>query len=138
MAKFVEKDFAKMDRVVQLHAKYVAMLEDYDKGSANAPNVEYEDRLEHGLYTLQMVDLVIGFIYSFPMSSEEEGQVVRLRMVELLNQRDSDIDEVKAVLTAYCEKTRAVQGDDADGQQQDGGGDDDSLGAIAGKLVQLM
>lgn len=155
MRKFMEKEFAKIDRVVELHVKYMDRVEQHDRkrksGTALREEEEeeerYSGRLEHGLYTLQMVDIVIAFIYTFPAG--DEAVRVRERIVEVLNQSDLDIDDVKTVLTEYFKKTQSTTDQSEDGgkdtkgaaeqESENGDGvDHKSLGAIAGKLVQLM
>lgn len=156
MRKFMEKEFAKIERVVELHCKYMNRLEDYDKTQRDNGNMDdddderYSNRLEHGLYTLQMVDIVIGFIYTFPTG--DESVKLRERIVELLNQNDSDIDDVKAVLTEYFKISNKIRekqkgsdvengqtnADVVDPQSAENEVDDMSLGSIAGKLVDLM
>jgi len=146
MRKFMEKEFSKIDRVVELHSKYMARLEDYDrtqrkaegKGIRSAVEREeerYSKRLEHGLYTLQMVDIVIAFIYTFPAG---DGAKMKERIAEVLNQSDSDIDDVKAVLMEYFKITNSNQKASGQGDGGENEIDDMSLGSIAGKLVDLM
>eukprot|EP01084_Bolivina_argentea_P058511 106843_1 len=94
MKKFKEKEYAKVERLVELHSKYWTRLEEHKKQKTINEKETFEEgyaeRLDHGLYTLQMVDIVIAFAYTFP--DEEDNAVMKQRIVQVLNQCDMDIE----------------------------------------------
>eukprot|EP00484_Ammonia_sp_Unknown_P019967 CAMPEP_0197027484 /NCGR_PEP_ID=MMETSP1384-20130603/7376_1 /TAXON_ID=29189 /ORGANISM="Ammonia sp." /LENGTH=592 /DNA_ID=CAMNT_0042456335 /DNA_START=20 /DNA_END=1798 /DNA_ORIENTATION=+ len=154
MKKFREKDYTKIDRLIELHTKYLTRLEENDlkeselrktnEVEAETFGERYARRLENGLYTLQLIDILIAFVYTFPdeqqHGKQEEKEAMKERMIYGLNQCDMDIDQVKAVLTEYFnvthprEEHNKNQKERASVQVED----DLSLGSIAGKLVNLM
>ena len=139
MHKFREKDCEKIDRLIEMHAKYVMRMEDNEskektKGLIRDEDERYSQRLENGLYCLQMIDILIAFIYTMP--HEDGNTVIKERIVHGLNQSDNDIEEVKETLREYYDITHP-QSNKNDGDD-DSDDNDMSLGAIAGKLVKLM
>ena len=155
MNKFKEKDYSKIDRLIELHTKYMTRLEDNDlKERELRMKNEVEDetfgerysrRLENGLYVLQMVDILIGFVYTFP--GENDNKVIKERIIQVLNQYDMDIDQVKVILREYHHVINpSKESKDKDKSDSDNlnetesvdNVDDLSLGIIAGKLVNLM
>lgn len=94
--KFIENDHEKMDRVLEMHKRYCDRLaaadaeiaqrreeraaereeegEEFDDADRAAEKEdEYTRRLEGGLYTLQLVSLVVGYC-----CVEDEGDTVRI------------------------------------------------------------
>ena len=147
MKKFMEKDYAKIDRLIELHAKYVTRLEDNDLKeieSRKKNDVEdetfgerYSRRLENGLYTLQMIDILIAFVYTF--DGKDGNKEIKERIIQVLNQCDMDIDQVKMTLKEYYDVTHPKNDNDKiDDDDNENVEDDLSLGTIAGKLVNLM
>lgn len=71
LAKFVENDFEKVDRLMELHLKYLEKVHNIDKEIESEKNNEEEEededieeanylkRLSGGLFTLQLVDYII-------------------------------------------------------------------------------
>ena len=137
MNKFREKEYSKIDRLIELHTKYMTNLEDNDlkeRESRIKNEIEketfgekYSRRLENGLYTLQMIDLLIGFVYT---SFDNNDNNIKHRIIHVLNQYDMDIDQVKLILNQYYQVTHS---DDDDNHP-----DDMSLGSIAARIVTLM
>merc|ERR1712228_1123342 len=91
--KFKEKDYEEIDRLIELHAKYMTKIEDNE-------NERYSQRLENGLYCLQMIDILIAFVYTM-----DNNKVIKERIVQVLNQYDMDIEEVKYTLKEYYNVT---------------------------------
>jgi beta-catenin-like protein 1 len=68
--KFSENDFEKLDRLLEMHDQYTAKMALADKQyNQNRDDEEVEDederylnRLDKGLFTLQLVDLVAAYI----------------------------------------------------------------------------
>jgi len=99
LRKFRENEFEKIDRLIELHAKYSNKVEASDERVRQATLGEesntYERRLGNGLFTLQLVDLVVGFV------STAGDDIMRERVAQLLNQQDYDMDDIKKVLRDY-------------------------------------
>ncbi|ETO25581.1 armadillo-like helical domain-containing protein, partial [Reticulomyxa filosa] len=144
--KFREKDFEKIDKLVELHVKYFNILEKNDQEESvlrkqvllyitdiqihihiyiyiyifiyvyilslnhttkndlpeETPAERYARRLESGLYTLQMIDIIIGFLWTLRDVEISE------RLVQVLNRNDMDIDEVKMILTEYSQASNQI------------------------------
>eukprot|EP01084_Bolivina_argentea_P153922 268360_1 len=148
--KFKEKDYEKIERLIELHAKYMTKLEDNDikeKNQRIKNDIEketfaerYARRLDNGLYILQMIDMTIAFIYTFTKQNNNE---IKQRIIQVLNQCDMDIDQVKIILKEYYNVTHVKHENDNNNNNNNNNNDDDdvddmSLGTIAGKLVNLM
>uniref|UniRef100_A0A7S2U0P3 Beta-catenin-like protein 1 N-terminal domain-containing protein n=1 Tax=Lotharella oceanica TaxID=641309 RepID=A0A7S2U0P3_9EUKA len=100
--KFRENGYEKVERLVELHDKYYSRLEDaerkYQREHPDEPVDEdelYMRRLDNGLYSLQMCALLIALI----CSAGEKG--IYERVVQLLNQQDSSLKDVKETLEEY-------------------------------------
>ena len=118
--KFLENDFEKLDKLMELHEKYYSLVsqvqddgfenEEEDEDGADDGRSEDEKakaredlrkarkyllRLDKGLYTLQQVDTIIAFVLS------EDVAAINTRVRMLLNQMDSDLSQVIEVLAEY-------------------------------------
>merc|ERR1712129_367491 len=124
--KFKERDMQKIDRLIELHAKYIDKMEEVDEKKTNDDDSDerYAHRLENGLYCLQMIDIVIAFVYTV---DDVNRLMIQERIVQVMNQYDMDIDQVKETLQEYYKMTQ-------DDEEED---DDQSLGVISGKLAKL-
>lgn len=104
--KFREKEFEKIDRLTELHAKYAGIVEQANiderarRELNNQPEEEvkevYERLSEQGLVTLNLVDLVIGFVATAGESD------LRERTEQLLNQQDMDFEDIKKTLREFA------------------------------------
>lgn len=62
ISKFTENDHEKVDRLLELHFKYLEKVEDIDDMLEDKEDNEDENylrRLEGGLFTLQLIDYII-------------------------------------------------------------------------------
>lgn len=62
ISKFTENDHEKVDRLLELHFKYLEKVEDVDDALEDKEDNEDENylrRLEGGLFTLQLIDYII-------------------------------------------------------------------------------
>ncbi|KAJ3317084.1 hypothetical protein HDV06_002085 [Boothiomyces sp. JEL0866] len=91
--KFIENDYEKLHRLILLHDQYKLKIQMVDAGEEDE---EYFDLLEAGLYTLQMIDLVMLFL----ITKSPEIQKV---LPELLGTIKESLDNVINVLQVYCE-----------------------------------
>ena len=111
LRKFKEKDCAKVDRLVALHTKYWMRSE-----ARGDERFGYED----GLYALQMADLLIAFVYTFPGEPQLRRRIEQ-SLNQSLNQSDMDIDQVKATLRKFYDVTHARNADgDGEAEADDG------------------
>lgn len=62
VSKFTENDHEKVDRLLELHFKYLEKVEEIDdrlEEGEDSEDENYLKRLEGGLFTLQLVDYII-------------------------------------------------------------------------------
>lgn len=136
LRKFQENDFEKIERLVELHEKYLDKSEIAERswlklngkskhanqnsnsnsnsnGNENGKGKEKESegenglteddkdmlyfhKIDNGLCTLQLIDIIIAFV------STSGEPTIQNRLVQLLNQRDSSIDDIKDVLQEFA------------------------------------
>lgn len=109
--KFTENDHEKVDRLMELHFKYLTRVHAADEkieaqkkevrqsGSEITDEMEdefYLKRLEAGLFTLQQVDyIMLDLCHSCPSA-------VRLRVLQILNLRGGSIKTIKSIMREYA------------------------------------
>ncbi|TPX78390.1 hypothetical protein CcCBS67573_g00354 [Chytriomyces confervae] len=116
--KFSENEFEKVERLLELHEQYQARVHAADMQferdriareeaggydgdeEVDAADMRYLNRLDKGLFTLQLVDLVAGYLCT--QASED---LVREHMAFLLNRKGKDFDLFIKVLEEYAENT---------------------------------
>eukprot|EP00698_Gefionella_okellyi_P011494 TRINITY_DN3034_c0_g3_i1.p1 TRINITY_DN3034_c0_g3~~TRINITY_DN3034_c0_g3_i1.p1 ORF type:complete len:686 (-),score=178.22 TRINITY_DN3034_c0_g3_i1:1069-3126(-) len=105
--KFVENDFEKVDRLVELYDTYTKMLQNAAKRHADMNSADaderYMARLEHGLFALQLVCVLMGYLCS--------PQTLHLhtakRLMMQMDQHEFSFAYVKAVLEGMCAHSRS-------------------------------
>lgn len=124
ISKFLENDYEKVDRLMELHFKYkrrVALVdEDVRRERRLNPTIEIEEmetevylrRLDAGLFTLQLVDYVMAELYLCSMPS------IHSRIQTLLSQHRDSLDTVKAVVMEYSSNLGDKSSEDAVKQEQ--------------------
>jgi len=108
LRKFQENEYEKVERCIELHEKYYRRLERAEKAfklelksRVELKSKEEEDeemylrRLDAGLFTLQLVAFVLGFV------ATAGDPKIKERIDQLLNQKDSSLDAVKKILQEY-------------------------------------
>lgn len=110
--KFSEQDFAKIERLMEMHFKYLQrvqieekLLEEnreklLDLVDGDEDELEedfYVRRLEVGLYTLQQVDYIIVDLSAASSS-------IKQRVLRLLNLKNGSVKAVRGVLREYANK----------------------------------
>ncbi|KAJ3084657.1 hypothetical protein HDU99_008403 [Rhizoclosmatium hyalinum] len=108
--KFSENDYEKVERLLELHEQYAAKVAfadrqfelnrreyDEDEEELDAEEERYLNRLDKGLFTLQLVDLVCGFLCT--IASED---AVREKMRFLLGRKGKDFSLFTNVLEEYA------------------------------------
>nr|XP_027206030.1 beta-catenin-like protein 1 [Dermatophagoides pteronyssinus] len=122
--KFIEQNFVKTERLVELHLKYWERLRQFDDRNkttlSNQETVEqwFLIRLnEGGLFILQLIDQIIVMISSFRWESSQPSSTlssveysIKQRIHRLLNmhsntQRNLDhVQVIKSIVTEYIEE----------------------------------
>ncbi|KAG0029596.1 hypothetical protein BGZ82_007832 [Podila clonocystis] len=131
--KFVEDDYAKLERLLDLREGYEARVQAQDEKIARE-NEEQEldedeikeeeplralERLEAGLYCMQLIDLILAHLCAENLdmeveeenkangasssSSEEPESEIKIRARTLLNRRGQSLDDIKDNLKAYLD-----------------------------------
>jgi len=119
LKKFQENDYEKVERLVELFEEYYRKLEDAErrfqaekkfkqeekqeeeekkKGKEEEDEERLLRRIEAGLFTLQLIAFLLGFV------STSGDAKLRERVTQLLNQKDSSLDTVKTTLQEYCDQ----------------------------------
>ena len=143
LAKFVEKDYEKPSRLVQIRREYASKLALVDQAIAaeRASLAEEADgeqndewlsrRLDAGLFSLQTVDVILAWLIA-----EDSG--ARAKIKELLAERDEGFADLKRTLREQIEGIEArAEGEgaeDGDGDRDRDGETREMLGTLVGCL----
>lgn len=134
MAKFVENDYEKVERLMELHFKYLGRVSETERlmEEDRRNNEDFEDdedaiylkRLSGGLFTLQHVDyLVVDISSSAPAASV----AIKQRVLQILNLHKASIKTIRNVVREYAGNVgEAGRKGPTDGQRQ---GSDQDKGA---------
>ena len=107
LTKFTEADHEKVERLMELHFKYMdrlAFTEERLRGQQEDEDEAYLERLNGGLYTLQLIDYVIVHV------SANGAASVKQRVHQILNQRKASVKAIRNVIREYA----GTLGDDTD------------------------
>lgn len=110
LSKFVENDFEKVDRLMELHLKYLEKVETIDReieeqklfkrpgviDEEDDEDANYLKRLSGGLFTLQLVDYII-----LETAISPDGPKIKQRIQQILNLRGSSLKVIKDVMREY-------------------------------------
>lgn len=115
LAKFLEKDFAKIDRLVSLRRDYAARVAAFDAQLAERKKAlqtqeeideldvaSIPDRLDEGLYCLEKVDAVLAWLVA-------EDDAAKAAVVERLAERDEGLADVRVTLQAQLDGVLEVE-----------------------------
>lgn len=104
LAKFAENDHEKVDRLIELHLKYLEKVDAVDAEldakpvTADGGDEEIEEeeanylkRLSGGLFTLQLIDYII-------LEISATSEAVKQRMLKILNLRGSTMKTIRHVM----------------------------------------
>jgi beta-catenin-like protein 1 len=112
LSKFIENDYEKVDRLLELHLKYLEKVEAIDREIDDQKNFKrpgqqdeeedeeesnYLKRLSGGLFTLQLVDYIVLEIAISP-----DGPKIKQRIQQILNLRKSSMKVIKDVMREYA------------------------------------
>ncbi|KAL8722221.1 MAG: hypothetical protein Q9225_001266 [Loekoesia sp. 1 TL-2023] len=123
LAKFVEKDYEKIDRAMKIRREYASKVAAVDQEiqieRAKLSEEDQEDkadewlsrRLDAGLYSLQTVDVILAWLVA-----EDSG--AKKRIQGLLAERDESLDVVRATLRDQL-KSIDTDAEDSDTVYQD-------------------
>jgi len=122
VVKFSENHCEKLERLVKLHGKYLERMkridakmmdeDDEDKGRDEVDEDQiYEDRLEAGLFTLQLIDYMLVFVTnSLPP--------LKTRATKYIKEQGGSWQDIKQVLLEYA--VRAANENDEDPENASG------------------
>ncbi|KAL7019529.1 hypothetical protein ACKWTF_011143 [Chironomus riparius] len=109
LSKFVENDFEKVDRLMELHLKYLEKVENIDRAIENQKKQKQQEdeeddeeessylkRLSGGLFTLQLIDYII-----LEISVTSDGAKIKERIHKILNLRGSSLKTIKDIMREY-------------------------------------
>ena len=99
LSKFSENDYEKVDRILELHLKYLEKVNLIDKNISESTNNDDENeeellyikRLSGGLFSLQLIDYIIIEISS-------TAEQIKQRIVHILNMRGSSMKIIKNIM----------------------------------------
>lgn len=103
LAKFTENDHEKVERLMELHFKYLERVELAEdkierEGLDKVEDEEeiYLRRLSGGLFSLQLVDYIVAD------SSSSGASSVKQRVLKILNQRNASIKTIRNIIREYA------------------------------------
>nr|XP_022905974.1 beta-catenin-like protein 1 [Onthophagus taurus] len=99
ISKFTENDHEKVDRLMELHFKYLEKVEALDNAIDEDQDNEddfYMKRLEGGLFTLQLVDYIIVEVCAAGPAS------IKQRVCQVLNLRGASLKTIRHVMREYA------------------------------------
>lgn len=103
LAKFTENEHEKVDRLLELHMKYLEKVEAIDKeldeqgGDDEEEDDEaiYLKRLSGGLFTLQLIDYII-------LEISATADAIKQRVVRILNLRNASMKIIRTIMREYA------------------------------------
>lgn len=122
LAKFMEKQYEKVERLVRLRGEYRAKLaradarieqerqETVEEEKAEKASEWLGRRLDAGLFTFQTIDVVLAWLVA-----EDDG--AKTRVQALLSDKDADLKDVSGTLVEQLEGLEAAEG--GDGQDEE-------------------
>ena len=102
LSKFEENDFEKVERLAELHFKYLEKVRKLDKakgggeGEDEDPDEFYLKRLDVGLFTLQLVDYIILEVCIASTRVKE-------RLDKIFGLRKANTDDIKSIAKEWAE-----------------------------------
>ncbi|EEB10316.1 conserved hypothetical protein [Pediculus humanus corporis] len=101
LSKFTENDHEKVDRLLELHFKYLEKVEEVDMEIEENLRIDKEEldeeevylkRLEGGLFTLQLIDYILLEVCSSGPSS------IKQRVVQIINLRGGSLKAIRHIM----------------------------------------
>ncbi|POR36326.1 Beta-catenin-like protein 1 [Tolypocladium paradoxum] len=115
LAKFVEKDYAKVTKLVKLHRDYSARVKRAEEDARAAPAEDPDEaavellsrRLDAGLFTLQQIDVSLAWLVA-----EDGGAGGKIK--RLLAERDEDLAAIAATIKEQRDGLDTAEDDSRD------------------------
>mmetsp|Transcript_5901 Transcript_5901/g.7748 ORF Transcript_5901/g.7748 Transcript_5901/m.7748 type:complete len:293 (+) Transcript_5901:1-879(+) len=108
--KFTENHFEKIERLVELHHKYLFKVKQFEEKISSGLDsaidlIESEEeltakRLENGLYTLQIVDLLLLTVAASPLCVHKNTSGKEF-LHQLFGQQDNPISDIRHIVLEY-------------------------------------
>lgn len=106
LSKFTENDHEKVDRLLELHLKYLEKVELIDKEidrKSRDPDFDEEEeaennyikRLTGGLFTLQLIDFII-------LEVSTTSDQIKQRICQILNQRGASMKTIRNIMREHA------------------------------------
>ncbi|EDV95084.1 beta-catenin-like protein 1 [Drosophila grimshawi] len=106
LAKFTENDHEKVDRLLELHLKYLAKVETIDREIDQQPKDasidedeeaenNYIKRLTGGLFTLQRIDYIL-------LEVSSTSDTIKQRVLQILNLRGASMKTIRSIMREYA------------------------------------
>lgn len=111
LSKFVEGNLAKVDRLLELHLKYLEKVDQVDReieetrrsernddeeeDDEDEKDANYIKRLSGGLFVLQLIDYII-------LEISNSTEQVKQRVVQILNMRNKSMKTIRNVMREYA------------------------------------
>ncbi|XP_071512891.1 beta-catenin-like protein 1 isoform X1 [Panulirus ornatus] len=118
--KFTENDHEKVDRLLELHFKYLekVLATNYAlEEQAKAENLDEDDlylrRLDGGLFTLQLVDYIMLDVCATGPPS------IKRRVLKILNVRNASVKTIKNIMREYASNLGDSGSSEAQAEEQD-------------------
>uniref|UniRef100_A0A8D8Y183 Beta-catenin-like protein 1 n=2 Tax=Cacopsylla melanoneura TaxID=428564 RepID=A0A8D8Y183_9HEMI len=97
LSKFTENDHEKVDRLLELHFKYLDKVDEADNITRDEDEDEnYLRRLDAGLFTLQLIDYVVLEICAAGVAT------IKQRVLQIINLRGGSLKTIRHVMREYA------------------------------------
>ncbi|KAJ8934646.1 hypothetical protein NQ314_013245 [Rhamnusium bicolor] len=100
VSKFTENDHEKVDRLLELHFKYLEKVETVDDmlddNGDDDEDAIYLKRLNGGLFTLQLIDYIIVEVCAAGPTS------IKQRVMQILNLRGASLKTIRHIMREYA------------------------------------
>ncbi|KAG0722839.1 Beta-catenin-like protein 1 [Chionoecetes opilio] len=118
--KFTENDHEKVDRLLELHFKFLEKvlatnyaLEEQAKAENLSEEEQYLRRLDGGLFTLQLVDYIMLDVCATGPPS------IKRRVLKILNLRNASVKTIKNIMREYASNLGDMGGSESQAEEQD-------------------
>lgn len=94
LSKFTENEFEKVERLLELHLKYLDKVDVIDAGideDGEEEDANYLKRLSGGLFTLQLIDYII-------LEISATSETIKQHVVKILNLRKASMKRIRQIM----------------------------------------
>lgn len=95
LSKFTENEFEKVERLLELHLKYLDKVDvidaEIDEDGEDEENANYLKRLSGGLFTLQLIDYII-------LEISATSETIKQHVVKILNLRKASMKRIRQIM----------------------------------------